>query len=393
MRSKARLVTRTLLLSTALLCFAACRPPAEAPAEIRIGVIAPLSGPLAEKVGSYVQQGVELAADRAEARGGVVLGGRRMPVKLWFEDSQDRSEVAVEAARKLVDRYGVAALIGPCLSRAALPVAAFAEQKRIPMISPTSSHPELTAGKPFVFRTTIVDDLQARALARYTREDLEARTAAVLYDVASAYNRNIAELFRQAFADAGGQLVAFEAYTTGESDYLVPLTRIRETAPDVLLLPNYVDEVPAQARQARELGIESVLIGADSWDGEDYPRQAAFEGSFFADDWLPGIADEVSAEEKAFVAAYMEAYGRPPTNLAALAFDAMGLVLAAIENRGSLDGEAIRQAITDSDAYRGVTGLLSFRGGSDPAKTVNIFAIRDGNLRFVKRIGLEPVKR
>jgi len=122
------------------------------------------------------------------------MDGRRMRIELLLADSRDRSEVAVEAARRLIHHDEVAALIGPCLSRTALVVAAFAEQNRIPMISPTSTHPELTVGRPYVFRVTVVDDLQARALARYTREDFEARTAAVLYDAASVYNRTIAEL-------------------------------------------------------------------------------------------------------------------------------------------------------------------------------------------------------
>jgi branched-chain amino acid transport system substrate-binding protein len=391
MRSKARFVAcgfpAPALACGVLLLAAACRPPAEeGPEEIRIGVIGPFSGSLEARIGDYVEEGARLAAEQAEARGGIVVNGRRAPIKLLFEDSRDRPEVALEAARKLVDRDGVAALIGPCLSRSALSVAGFAEQKRIPMVSPTSTHPQLTVGKPYVFRVTIVDDLQARALARYAREDLEVATAAVLYDVASVYNRNVADLFREAFTAGGGEIVAFEAYTTGEKDFRRPLLRIREAAPEVLLLPNYVDEVPLQAMQAREAGIGSVLLGTDSWDAEDYPRRPVFEGAIFTDDWLPGVTDEVSAEETAFLETYTEAYGRRPTNLAALAFDATGLVLAAIASRGSLDGETIRRGIAEIEAYRGVTGTLSFHGGGDPAKDIGIFAIRGGGIDFVKRM-------
>ncbi len=370
---------------------AGCRPPEE-PVEIRIGFIGPLSGPLREHVGGPLLEGVELAITHAEARG-VVLDGRRAEVRILFEDSRDRSETALEAARKLIYKDRVAALVGPCLGRTALAVAAFAERHQVPMISPSTSHPELTVGKPFVFRATIVDDQQAQALAQFSREDLAATTAAVLFDGASAYNRGLAELYRQGFSASGGQVVAFEEYATGERDFRDALTRIRDTQPDVLFLPNYADEVPIQARQARELGLDSVLLGADSWDTEDYPRQDVFSGSFFANDWLPEATDEGREEERAFVEAYEAAYDRAPTILTALAYDAMGLLLSAVERRGSLEGDAIRQAIADADGYRGVTGVLSFRGGGDPAKPVRIYAIRDGGLSFVQQIGSDPVER
>ena len=364
-----------------LLLAPACRPPAPEPVELRIGVICAFSGPLNERIGSYVREGIHLAIDQAKD---LVVDGRRVRPTVSFEDSHDRAEGAVEAARKLIHQQEVAVLVGPCLSRNALAVAPIAEQQRIPMISPTSSHPDLTVDRRYVFRATIVDDLQGRALARFAREDLEARSAAVVYDIASAYNRGIAERFARDFRDSGGEIVASETYTTGERDFRGPLERIYEHQPDVLLLPNYVNEVPLQARQARELGITSVFLGPDAWDAEQYPLQALFEGAYFTDDWLPEVTDEIRAEETEFLDAYRGTYGRTPTSLSALAYDAVGVLLSAIGRHG-IDGEAIRTGIAETIGYRGVTGELTYDGG-DPAKSIGIYEIHNGRVSFVQRI-------
>lgn len=292
----------------------------------------------------------------------------------------------MDAARKLINHEEVIALVGPILSRNALAVAAVAESQRTPMINLTANHAELTAGRRYVYRVTISDDLKARAIARFAGGELFSRTAAVLYDVTNAYNRSVAEIFKAVFEDLGGRVVAFEPYTAGETDSRPFLRRIQSFEPDVLLLPNYVDEVPAQARQARELGLGAVLLGCDSWDAKVYPPRAEFDGSFFADDWLPRVPELESAEALAFTTAYRRAYDRIPASVAGVVYDALGLLFEAIENGGGADAESLQRSLSAIESYRGVTGELSFRGGGDPEKSVVIYKIRDGRVFFYERI-------
>jgi branched-chain amino acid transport system substrate-binding protein len=193
------------------------------------------------------------------------VGRRKLKVMLLVEDDQDRAELAARAAQKLINQDKVAALVGPSLSRNAIPVADVAEGARIPMISPNSTNPATTAGKKYAFRVDFIDPFQGRVIARFARDELHAQTAAVLYDVASAYNKGIAEVFRQVFAEAGGQVVAFESYTTdARTNLAAQLGRVRASAPQLVFLPNYADEIPIQVEQARQAGIGATLLGSDA---------------------------------------------------------------------------------------------------------------------------------
>ena len=270
----------------------ACGGPPEPPPEIRIGVIAPLSGAFVETVGQPTQEAALLAVQEANAGGGVVVGGQPYTVVLHIEDNGDHVETSMAHAHKLINQDEVIALVGLNLSRNAIPVANVAEQAHIPMITPTATNPAVTRGKRFAFRVAFDDDFQGRAMARFAREDLAAQTAAVLFDVASAYNENIATIFREAFEEDGGRVVASESYTTGTRDFSGPLKRVRALQPDVLLLPNYVNEVPLQVEQARLLGITATILGSDAWDEDLFAAQPLFDDSFFTDTWHPDIASE-----------------------------------------------------------------------------------------------------
>ena len=362
-----------------------CKGPPEV-AEVHIGVLAPLSGPLEERVGQAAQRGVRLAVEGMNARGGLLLNGRRHQVVVTLEDSLDRPEAAIDAARKLIHRDRVIALVGPALSRNAVAAAAVAEKQRVPMISPTASLDALTAGRRYVFRATLVDGVQGRLLARFARQDLKARTAAMLYDVASAYNRSIAEVFGRVFEEEGGEVVASESYTTGESDYGSYLRRILEARPDVLLLPNYFDDVPRQVSQARRLGLSTHLLGADSWDGEVYAPRPEFEGSYFVDLWHSDVAARLGEPSRGFVEAYRRAFGEMPSSVSALFFDSLELLFVAIERAGSRSGEAIRNELASLEDFHGATGTLSYRGNGDPFKGAFIFRISRGEVALHDRV-------
>ncbi len=248
---------------------------------------------------------------------------------------------------------------------------------RTPMISPGSTHPETTAGKSFVFRVTFLDLLQGEALARFAAGELGAQKAAVLYDIANAYNRNLAAIFRQAFEAAGGEVVAFEPYTTGDRDFRDQLRSIRDAGPELLFLPNYAEEIPPQAHQARGLGIDAKLLGSDGWTLIPFADLPQLEGACFSQDWHLALA-ETNPEAQRFISMFRRAYGHDPSDQAALTYDALGLLFHALRSAGD-DPEEIRQALADIEAYPGVTGAITYRGtGGDPRKPVMIVQVRQG---------------
>lgn len=329
-------------------------------------------------------EGAELAVQHVNEAGGLDVGGRRLRVVLLIEDDQDSSAAAVDAARKLIAQQGVVALVGPQFSRNAIPVAEVAESARVPMVTPASTNPETTASKRYVFRAAFVDPFQAQVLARFAKEELEAQRVAVLYDVASAYNRGLAEQFKQAVEAAGGQVVAFESYTTdAKRDLTRQLERVRDSGPDLLFLPNYADEVPYQAEQARRLGITATLLGADTWGSLPSADRAKLDGSFYSGHWAGDIE---GAQAQAFISAYQRAYGQVPSETAALTYDAFGLLFQAIQRQGKADPEAIRAGLADTKSYTGVTGSMEYQGSGDPVRSIVILRIAGDQARFYRLV-------
>src|SRR5690606_6176653 len=357
---------------------------AAAAQEIVVGLNAELTGSI-PVVGQSSRNGAQLAVDQINAAGGLEVGGRRYTIRLVIEDNEDDAASAVAATTKLITQNRVVAVVGPNASRNAVPAAQIAENMRTPLISPWSTNPATTAGKRYVFRAAFIDDFQGQVVAAFAREHLGAQTAAVLFDIASEYNKGIAEIFRESFQALGGRVVAWETYTTGDRDFSSQLTNIRAANPDVLFLPNYYSEVPLQVQQAQRLGISAHIIGSDSWGSAELLALggAAMEGLFCTTHYAPDIATPAARE---FIAAYEARYGSTPDDVAALSYDSMQLLFHALQKAGRVDREAVRDALASITDFEGVTGSMRFEGTGDPIKSAVIIQIRDRQFTYLDSV-------
>lgn len=367
-----------------LLVACSFRAPFKGEPEIHIGVLAPLSGEFAESGGLPIVNAALLAAQQVNDRGGLVVREQSYHVVLHVEDDQDTPQLAVEAARKLIVQDRVVALVGAPLSRIAIPVATVAENEGIPLISPSSTNPATTQGKRYVFRMAFLDSFQGQAIARFVSQDLGVRRAAVLYDIASAYNRDLAKFFRQQFEADGGEVVAFESYTTDEQDWSHQLATIHAQTPEVLFLPNYTTEVLSQVRQARQMAITATLVGGDAWSNFTSGERAEMNGAYYSAHWWPRATSEAT---QAFVEAYQRAYGYLPTDQnAALTYDAFGMLFQAIQEAGKTDPASIRDGLARMTRYTGVTGHMEYHGTGDPSRSIVMLQIREGEAVFSRQI-------
>ncbi|MEJ5329683.1 MAG: ABC transporter substrate-binding protein [Desulfobaccales bacterium] len=348
--------------------------------EVRLGVNAELTGSK-PAVGASCKNAAELLAAQVNQMGGVKLGDKAYTLKLFIEDNEDKAESAAAAAQKLITQNGVVAVIGPNASGNAIPAARICEDAQTPMVSPWSTNPKTTEGKKYVFRACFIDDFQGQVMAKFARENLKADTAAVLYDVASEYNKGIAEFFKKFFEESGGKVVAFESYTKGDMDFSSQLTKIKGATPQVLFLPNYYNEVPLQVQQARRLGLTCPIIGSDSWGSEELLKLGGpdLEGSFFSTHYAPDIATE---KARKFIRDYQERYGKTPDDVAALTYDAGSLILAALAQAGTPDRQKLRDALASIREFEGVTGKMSFKGTGDPIKSAVILQIKSGKFTY-----------
>ena len=372
-------------LLTALLFFAGlllqgCSEQSADERELRVGLIVPMSGRLPE-VGLATVEAAKLAVREVNDRGGLLINDEWYRVNLLIEDNEDSPEQSVSAALRLINQQNVSAIIGPQSSRNAIPAARYAEYAKIPLISPWSTNPETTRHKEWVYRVAYVDTFQGQLMARFAFEELGLRKAAVLYDVSSAYNRHLAEVFREAFKDLGGGIVAFELYTRDAPDVTEQLRRIKAARPEALFLPNYYNEVPEQARQAREVGIQAQLLGSDTWTQIPPAERAAVEGAFFSTHYA---VDREDGQVLNFRARYRQAYNKEPNDVAALTYDAFGMLFEAAQHHGGVDPLGLRDALNALDTYDGITGKIEFRGSGDPVKSAVLIEVRNGELGFSK---------
>lgn len=361
--------------------------------DLKIGLIAEVTGE-SSAVGLSCRNAAQMAVREINAAGGLTIGDRTYKMELRVADSAGTAESAAEVARKLISRDRVLAIVGPNLSRFAIPASDAAEKARTVLVTPVSTTPRTTLDavtggpKRYVFRACFIDPYQGQVLANFALGDRKAERAAVLYDETSDYNRGIAAVFRDVFVKRGGKIVAFEPYASGDRNFAAQLTRIRNAGPDVLFLPNDYTEIPRQIRQARELGIKAIILGSDSWGTAELLTSCGkdCEGSFFSTHFA---ADVATPAAKRFIEAYKKQYGSEPDDVAALTYDSFGLLRHAIQAAGKLDRQAVRDALARIPAYEGVTGNMEFREGSgDPVKSAVIMTIRDG--RFAWHANAHP---
>jgi len=351
---------------------------------IRIGVNAELTGSV-PVVGKSCVNASKMAVAEINAKGGIALADGTKQVELLVDDNEDKAESSAAIAQKFVSRR-VVAMVGPNASRNAVPAAVVAESNNLLMISPWSTNPKLTENKKYIFRACFTDDFQGVVVAAFILKKLNLHTAAVLFDVASEYNKGIAEVFKAEFARAGGTVSSFESYSTGDKDFSAQLSKIKASGAEVLFLPNYYNEVPLQIQQARQQGFAGQIVGSDSWGSEEILKLggASMNGLFFTTHYA---ADMATDKAKKFISDYQTRYGSKPDDVAALTYDAFGMLFECIAKAGSTDPERVRNQLSTLSEFAGVTGTMKFTPGSgSPSKSAVVIQIKDNAFRYFDSI-------
>jgi branched-chain amino acid transport system substrate-binding protein len=247
------------------------------------------------------------------------------------------------------------------------------------MISPSSTNPKVTQIGDYVFRVCFIDPFQGYAGAKFAREDLKAKSAAVLVDQAQAYAVGLADEFIKNFEKMGGSIATRQSYTGGAQDFTAQLTTIRTARPDVIYIPGYYTDVGNIALQARKLGLTQPLLGGDGWDSEQLAKIAkdAIEGCYYTNHYAP---DQPDARVQTFIKDYRAEYGSTPDGLAALGYDAAKILFDAMKRAKGVDHKALRDAIAATKNFPGVTGDITINAERDAKKSAVVveMAVPDG---------------
>ena len=352
------------------------RQTAAAASDIPIGVYAALSGSEAA-FGQATVQGVRLAAEEIN-NGGGVLGKK---IRLIVEDDAGRAEEAASVVTKLITRDGVIGVIGENSSNQSLAGAPICQAAKVPMISPSSTNPNVTKKGDYIFRVCFTDPYQGKALATFVRNNLRLTTAAILKDNKNDYSVGLAEFFGKSFVPLGGKIVAEQSYAGGDTEFRPQLTSIKATNPQVVFIPGFYTDVGQIAIQARDLGITGPMVGGDGWDSPTVITIGgkAVDGCYFSDHYFKG---EPRPAVQRFVGEIRKRYGHDPDANAALGYDALYIFASAARKAGSLDRKSIRDQIAATRNYQGVSGVITMGPDRDPIKPVAMIKIEGGTTKF-----------
>jgi len=377
---KKNIIAALVLCCAAFLLFACTAKDSDT---VTVGAIFPLSGAVAF-YGNESRDGALLAIEEINAAGGLL--GKK--IALISEDDEGNAEKAVNAFTKLVSRDKVSFIMGSSTSGPTMAMTSLAQQSKVILISPSATNEDVTKPGDYIFRACFIDPFQGVVGADFAYDTLGSRKAAVLYDAGADYNTGLAEAFKVQFSALGGQVVADEAYQTGDVDFNAQVTRIRAAQPDVVYLPNYYNDVSLQAKALRDQGVNCALVGGDGWDSlVDNAGDEALNGF-----WSSGFAaDTTDPAGVAFVSAYEARFKKPASQFAALGYDTFMLIADGIKAAETFDTAAVKDAMANLEgAY--ITGNIRFDENRDPIKGAAILEIVrvDGKLTNVYKTTVNP---
>jgi branched-chain amino acid transport system substrate-binding protein len=274
-----------------------------------------------------------------------------------------------------------------------LQLAPYCERRRVLLLSPSASAPQLTTAGEYVFRTYPSDVFEGASMADFAR-DLGLDRVAILA-VDSDYGASLAAVFAERFRSAGGSVVALLTFPEGDTAAIGDaVTALAGLSPRGVYVPAYAGDLATVLNLLRPAKSHPIVLGTSSVTA-DLVRLAgpAADNLVFP---LPSFdADADDPGVRAFAAAYKARFSEPPDVYAAYAYDAVRVLAAAMERAGSFEVDDVRDALLGIDHYEGVTGHMAFDRNGDVVQYPRLYVARGGRFvaydRFIEGGGVLPV--
>ena len=349
---------------------------------IKIGVFEPTTG---ENGGGGFQEvlGMRYANQTHPT---VKIGADEYKVELVEVDNKSDKTEAVNAAQKLVSEK-VSVVLGSYGSGVSIAAGQIFADAKIPAIGASCTNPQVTQGNDFYFRTCFLDPFQGTVMANYANDN-GSKTAAVITQLGDDYSSGLGSFFKSAFADLGGTIVSEEQFQTNQTDFKAILTNIKAQNPDIIFAPSSITTAPLIIKQARELGIESIIAAGDTWENSTIIENAGADADGIVLSTFFDEAEPANDEAASFISGF-KTYLKDNKQeeiipaVSALGYDAYLCAIKAIETAGSTDTTAIRDALKGV-SIDGVTGSISFDENGDAKKDMAfIKTVEGGQFKFL----------
>ena len=350
-----KLAGMTLAVSAALVLGACGKQDAgssgaESAQIIKIGFVAPLTGPQAH-YGAEYKNGVTLAIEDANAAH-PTLDGKPVTFVLDVEDDQADPKIATELAQKLVDDK-VSGVIGHFNSGTSIPASTIYSQAGIPEIAMATAEAYTAQGYKTTFRSMTSDTQQGSVMGQYVVKKLGARKVAIIDD-RTAYGQGLADQFARAVAAAGGSVIDREYTTDKASDFAAILTSVKGKHPDLIYYGGADSQSAPMVRQMKRLGIAIPLASGEMTKTPDFLKLAGAdaEGTIAS---LAGLPLDKMPKGTDYAARYKARFNEEVATYSPYGYDATRVMIAAMEKANSADPATYLPVLASMDYTDAVT--------------------------------------
>lgn len=372
----------TLLGAAAL---AAVAPAGAGAGELRIGLLTSLTGPLSV-YGVPEKAAAEFAVNQLNEAGGI--NGNK--VKLLVEDDTSKPVTFLNSLNRLIDQEKVHALVGPITSGMFRAGSSVVKEKKVVMISPTATAPDLTKGNPFAFRNNPAEDTNIPILLkRMARDHPQIKTISIIYDQKEAADKVIGEIYQREAPKVGWKILDVTTFLTGDLNFSDVVAKTLRGKPDVVAAAAHAEDAANVARELRRQGYTGRILGGTPTVSENYIKIAggAAENTYVV---VPYYHGAQTAANKKFLSAYTKASSREtPDPWEASTYEVVGMLAQAMA-KADVTGdparlEAERQAIRDQleklKDHPGLVGRINWAEERVATKEVVIIYVKDGQWR------------
>ncbi len=367
-------IIKSLLVTVLVLFFAVTAIGADT---IKIGLMAPLTG-FAAADGASVHNSVKLAVERVNNEGGIL--GKKVEL-IVYDDRADGKE-AVAVARKLIQQDQVVGVVAGSYSTPSRASAPIFQDEEVPLVAAYAVHPDITKAGDFCFRNGFLGMVEGKSAGYVAVQMLKAKRIALLTSD-NDFGRTLAAGFKGYLVDRaqGAEIVYAQTYPFKEKDFKPYLSKIKELEPDLIFASGYYFQTAPIIKQAREMGIDTQILGEE---GADSPKTLEIAGKS-AEGFIIVTnlnRDDPRPEVQAFLKEYESRYKIQPDMVGASAYDAFMIICEAIKRGGSTEGKAIRDAIAATKNYNALTGQIKgFNEIGEVVKEVQVQIVKEGRFR------------
>ncbi len=331
--------------------------------------------------GAVQKNAVQLAMDEINTAGGV-NGNKLQPL---FEDDASEPKQAITVFEKLTAQDKVLAIIGPTLSNSAVASDPVAQQAKVPVLGVSNTAGGITEIGNFIFRDSLSEAQVIPNTIKVAKEKLGFKKVALIYGQDDAFTKAGYDVFKKELQANGIQILTEETFSKGDVDFSAQMTKIKGMNPDAIVASALANEAGLMLTQARKAGIpESVpFIGGNGFNTPAIIKAAekAAEGTIVGAAWHVTSAAPKNAD---FVKNYKAKFNADPDQFAAQAYSGVYILADAIKRATTTtNGDAVRQALTDTKGVETPLGTFSFTPQRDANHLPVVQVVKNGKFELL----------